>query len=223
MKRANYLKMKTEDQIPNDQSTTDLNDIANAAKELGFDAIKRGGLGLGTTFFQWLASIAAIYLLVLDRTQWKTNILTGLLSSLGAVQLSEVDQWILMTQSVDISKVSLLQCSTRHCRGDVGMWIAFIAVILRLFFPRHFPDWLELPGAIILIIVVAPSLFAYTIRGSWLGAAICLVIGCYLLQEHIRASGGFRNSFGRAHGISNTVGIILLLVYPVWYLIICFL
>lgn len=80
-------------------------------------------------------------------------------------------------------------------------------------------DWLELPGAIILIIVVAPNLFAYTIRGDWLGAAICLVIGCYLLQEHIRASGGFRNSFTRANGVSNSVGIILLLIYPVWFLI----
>ncbi|KAG8647872.1 hypothetical protein MANES_09G119850v8 [Manihot esculenta] len=24
-------------------------------------------------------------------------------------------------------------------RGEVGKWIAFIAVVLRLFFPRHFP------------------------------------------------------------------------------------
>lgn len=80
-------------------------------------------------------------------------------------------------------------------------------------------DWLELPGAMILIIVVAPNLFAHTIRGDWIGAAICLAIGCYLLQEHIRASGGFRNSFTRAHGVSNSIGIILLLVYPVWFLI----
>jgi len=24
-------------------------------------------------------------------------------------------------------------------RGEVGRWIAFVAVVLRLFFPRHFP------------------------------------------------------------------------------------
>ncbi|MQK95444.1 hypothetical protein EI021_29225, partial [Escherichia coli] len=64
-----------------------------------------------------------------------------------------------------------------------------------------------------------PGMFADTLRGMWVGVAICLIIGCYLLQEHIRASGGFRNSFTKAHGISNTVGIVLLLVYPVWVLI----
>ncbi|CAO2815118.1 unnamed protein product [Amaranthus hypochondriacus] len=199
MKRGDYLRMKTEDEISTDQISTDLNEIANAAKKLASDAIKLGGLGFGTTFLQWVASFSAIYLLVLDRTNWKTNILTGLL--------------------VPYIFFSLPGVLFHLLRGQVGMWIAFVAVILRLFFPQRFPDWLELPGAIILIIVVAPNLFAYTIRGDWLGAAICLVIGCYLLQEHIRASGGFRNSFTRANGVSNSVGIILLLIYPVWFLI----
>ncbi|KAG1368534.1 putative Cold-regulated 413 plasma membrane protein [Cocos nucifera] len=89
--------------------------------------------------------------------------------------------------------------------GDFGKWIAFIAVVLRLFFPRHFPDWLEMPGSLILLLVVAPSLFAHTIRNSLIGIFICLAIGCYLLQEHIRASGGFRNSFTKRHGISNSI------------------
>lgn len=80
-------------------------------------------------------------------------------------------------------------------------------------------DWLELPGALILLIVVAPSLFASTIRGDAIGEAICLIISCYLLQEHIRASGGFRNSFTKANGISNTIGIVLLFVFPVWALV----
>lgn len=30
-------------------------------------------------------------------------------------------------------------CLIWWCRGEVGKWIAFIAVVLRLFFPRHFP------------------------------------------------------------------------------------
>lgn len=57
------------------------------------------------------------------------------------------------------------------------------------------------------------------VRDHWVGVAICLAIGCYLLQEHIRASGGFRNSFTQSHGISNTLGIILLLVFPIWALL----
>ncbi|KOM25592.1 hypothetical protein LR48_Vigan123s001200 [Vigna angularis] len=99
--------------------------------------------------------------------------------------------------------------------GDVGKWIAFVAVVLRLFFPRHFPDWLEIPGSMILILIVAPDIFAQKLRNNWIGLAIDLFIGCYLLQEHIRASGGFRNSFTQKHGISNTLGILLLIVYPI--------
>ena len=81
-------------------------------------------------------------------------------------------------------------------------------------------EWMELPAALILLIVVAPSLISSTIRNSWIGVLICLVIACYLLQEHIRASGGFRNAFTKAHGISNTIGIVLLFVYPAWALVI---
>jgi hypothetical protein len=76
-----------------------------------------------------------------------------------------------------------------------------------------------LPAALILLIVVAPDLFANTCRSNAVGVIVCLIIACYLLQEHIRASGGFRDSFTKAHGISNTVGIILLLVFPIWTLV----
>ncbi|KAL9248491.1 Cold-regulated 413 plasma membrane protein 2-like protein [Drosera capensis] len=198
------LRMSTDTAAADATISSDPKQVSSnaAAKKLAAHAIKLGGLGFGTTFLQWFAAFAAIYLLILDRTNWKTNILTGLL-----------------VPYIFFSLPSLL---FDFFRGQVGKWIAFIAVILRLFFPQRFPDWLELPAAIILIIVVAPSLFADTVRGGWIGALICLVIGCYLLQEHIRASGGFRNSFTQPHGISNTVGIILLFVYPVWALIVDF-
>ncbi|KAL0332245.1 UNVERIFIED_CONTAM: cold-regulated plasma membrane protein 2 [Sesamum calycinum] len=139
------------------------------------------------------------YLLILDRTNWRTNMLTALL--------------------IPYIFFSFPAVLFNFFRGEVGKWIALIAVVLRLFFPRHFPDWLEMPGSLILLLVVSPSFFAHTLRDHWVGVAICLVIGCYLLQEHIRASGGFRNSFTRSHGISNTVGIILLLVFPIWALL----
>lgn len=80
-------------------------------------------------------------------------------------------------------------------------------------------DWLEMSGSLILLLVVSPHFFAHTLREHWAGVAICLAIGCYLLQEHVRATGGFRNSFTQSHGISNTIGIILLLVFPIWTLL----
>ncbi|XVF45826.1 hypothetical protein PTKIN_Ptkin02bG0238000 [Pterospermum kingtungense] len=199
MGQKSYLAMRTRQEAA-DLISSDIKELVFAAKKLANHTIKLGSLGFGTSFFEWIASFAAIYLLILDRTNWKTNILTSLL-----------------IPYIFLSLPSLLFSTFR---GDIGKWIAFIAVVLRLFFPRHFPDWLELPGALILLIVVAPSLFSSTIRNSWVGVVICLAIACYLLQEHIRASGGFRNSFTKAHGISNTVGIILLLVYPAWALVI---
>ncbi|GAA0138473.1 hypothetical protein LIER_00215 [Lithospermum erythrorhizon] len=175
MGRSNYLAMKT-DQDGTDLINQDLNDL------------------------KWVASFAAIYLLILDRTNWKTNMLTSLL--------------------VPYIFFSLPHGIFSLLRGDVGKWIAFVAVVLRLFFPRHFPDWLEMPGSLILLLEVAPGFFAHTLRDNWVGVAVCLLIGCYLLQEHIRASGGFRNSFSQSNGISNTLGIIMLLVFPVWALIV---
>nr|CAD1841392.1 unnamed protein product [Ananas comosus var. bracteatus] len=196
MGKMAYLAMES-DQVYGDLIESDLKEIGVAARRLANHAFRLGsGLGFGTTFLKFLASFAAIYLLILDRTNWRTNMLTGLLIP-----------YIFFTLP----------------SREVGKWIALIVVVLRLFFPRHFPDWLEMPGALILLLVVAPNFFAHTIRDHLVGVFICLFIGCYLLQEHIRASGGFRNAFTKSHGVSNTIGIILLFAYPVWRLVLYFL
>lgn len=202
-RNVEYLAMKTEQEMTQQLIESDLKEMGIAAKNLAHHAMRLGGLGFGTSFLKWVASFAAIYLLILDRTNWKTNMLTALL--------------------VPYIFLSLPSVLFNVLRGEFGKWVAFIAIVLRLFFPRHFPDWLEMPGSLILLLVAAPSFFAHTLRDSWVGVLICLIIGCYLLQEHIRASGGFRNSFTQTHGISNTLGIIALLVYPVWRLVLHFL
>ncbi|CAJ1933415.1 unnamed protein product [Sphenostylis stenocarpa] len=193
-------KMGLEEEAIVQLINSDFRDLSIAANQLAHHAIKLGGVGFAASFFGVIAAIAAIYLLILDRTNWKTNILTGLL--------------------IPYIFFSLPSFIFSVFRGEIGKWIAVIAVVLRLFIPRHFPDWLELPGALILLIVVAPSLFANTFRNDIVGVIVCLIIACYLMQEHIRASGGFRNSFTKAHGISNSIGIILLLVYPIWALVV---
>ncbi|XP_050363102.1 cold-regulated 413 plasma membrane protein 2-like [Argentina anserina] len=202
MGRVHYLAMKTDPVAAAELMNSDFNELEIAAKRFIRDATRLGGIGLGTSILKWLASCAAVYLLVLDRTNWRTNMLTSLL--------------------IPYIFFSLPWGIFNLLRGEVGSWIAFVAVVLRLFFPRQFPDWLEMPGSLILLLVVAPNFFAETLKESWVGILICLLIGCYLLQEHIRSSGGFRNSFTQSHGISNTLGIILLLVYPVWALVIHF-
>ncbi|KAI3837507.1 hypothetical protein MKW92_019571 [Papaver armeniacum] len=200
MVRTEYIQMKTDDKIA-EILGSDFQDLKLAARKYVDHAIKLGGLGIGTSFFQWLACLSAIYLLILQRTGWKTEMLTQLL--------------------IPYIFFSLPDVIFNFLRGDVGKWIAFVAVVLRLFFPKHFPDWLEMPAALILLLVVTPHLFAHSLRNhwSWIGVAICLAIACYLLQEHIRKAGGFRVSFTQPKGVSNTVGILLLMVYPVWALV----
>jgi len=203
--KPSYLKMRTDSDAgaASELIGSDLKDVGAAMKKLANHAVKLGGLGFGTSFLKWVACFAAIYLLILDRTNWKTNMLTSLL--IPYIYFS-LPTWLFGILS-----------------GEIGKWIAFVAVVLRLFFPKHFPDWLEMPGSLILLVVTAPSLLAYTIRGGIIGLFICLAIGCYLLQEHIRASGGFRNSFTKSNGISNSIGILLLFVYPVWALVLAIL
>ncbi|WOH13814.1 hypothetical protein DCAR_0933325 [Daucus carota subsp. sativus] len=198
MKQRGFIAMKT-DTMASEVLSSDFKELGEVAKKLANHAVTLGGLGFGTSFLAWVASFAAIYLLILDRTNWRTKILTALL--------------------VPYIFLTLPSILFNLFRGEFGKWIAFVAVVLRLFFPDHVPKHLEMPGALILILVVSPSFLADTIRNDWIGVAICLGIGCYLLQEHIRASGGFRNSFTKSHGVSNSVGIILLLVYPVWSLV----
>ncbi|XP_020988109.1 cold-regulated 413 plasma membrane protein 1 [Arachis duranensis] len=199
--KKSYLAMRREfEDEAAELIGSDLRDLGFAANKLAKNAVKLAAVsGAGVIVLESIASIAAIYLLILDRTNWNTNILTSLLIPYIFFSLPS---WIF-----------------GFFRGDVGKWIALIAVVLRLFFPRRFPEWLELPAALILLVVVAPGLFASTVRNNAVGVIICLAIACYLLQEHIRASGGFRNSFTKPHGISNTLGIILLLVYPIWTLV----
>ncbi|XP_010424898.1 PREDICTED: cold-regulated 413 plasma membrane protein 2 [Camelina sativa] len=201
MGRVDYLAMKTDDVDTLSLVNSDVEELKIAAKKLFTDVYELGGgLAFGVSFLKFTASFSAIYLLILDRTNWKTKMLTSLL----------IPYIFLSLPSVIFNFLS----------GDVGKWIAFVAVVLRLFFPKHFPDWLEMPGSLILLLVVSPHFLVHHIRGTWIGTVINLFIGCYLLQEHIRASGGFRNSFTQPRGVSNTLGIILLLVYPVWALIV---
>uniref|UniRef100_A0A9I9DPD3 Cold-regulated 413 plasma membrane protein 2 n=1 Tax=Cucumis melo TaxID=3656 RepID=A0A9I9DPD3_CUCME len=196
MVKPNHLKMVTDSDAA-DLISSDLRELGNAARKLATHAVKLGASGFTASFLQWIASFAAIYLLILDRTNWKTNILTSLLIPYIFFSLPG--------ESLENGLPLLLLCSVSSSRDDFQI--------------VYLINWLELPGALILLIVVAPSLFASTIRNDAIGEAICLIISCYLLQEHIRASGGFRNSFTKANGISNTIGIILLFVFPVWALV----
>jgi len=109
-----------------------------------------------------------------------------------------------------------------YLRGDIGAWIAFIAVVIRLFFSQKYPDLIngdmELPIAFVLLVVTAPKLIV-GVRGTVYSDVISLAIGAYLLWQHTNHAGGFRRAFGEARGGSNSFGILLLFIAPAWALI----
>ncbi|XP_024385780.1 cold-regulated 413 plasma membrane protein 1 [Physcomitrium patens] len=177
--------------------------LGAALSNLGMHLAAAAGItGSSTGLLQWLAVIAAIYLLVLDRTNWRTNLLTALLVPYLALQLPEVVFDFL--------------------RGGIGAWIAFAAVVIRLFFAQSFPNLihgdLELPVAFILLVVTAPKAIVH-FRGHFIGEIVCLVIGAYLLYQHTNHAGGFRRAFAETRGVRHTVGILLLFVAPAWSLL----
>jgi hypothetical protein len=167
---------------------------SHLASTVGLDASLTGLL-------QWLAVIAAIYLLVLNRTNWRTDLLTALLVPYLALQLP--------------------QPLFGYLRGDIGAWIAFIAVVIRLFFAQKYPDLIngdmELPIAFILLVVTAPKTIVH-VRGTLISDIVSLAIGAYLLFQHTNHSGGFRRAFGETRGGSHSFGILLLFVAPAWAL-----
>ncbi|KAM1151908.1 hypothetical protein FF1_034567 [Malus domestica] len=113
-----YMKMMTESDAA-DLISNDFKVLGAAAKKLAGHPVRLGSLGFGNSFLKWVASFAAIYLLILDRTNWKSNILTGLLIP-----------YIFFTLPSILFDIF---------RGEVGKWIAFVGVVLRLFFPKRFP------------------------------------------------------------------------------------
>nr|GEW99616.1 ribonuclease H-like domain-containing protein [Tanacetum cinerariifolium] len=134
---SDYLKMST-DPTASAAATSlinsDLQQLGQATKNLADHVIKLGvSGGLITTILQWFAFFAAVYLLVLDRTNWRTNMLTSLLVPYVFLTFPN---WLF----------GIL-------RGDIGRWILLVGVIVRLFFPHHFRDDLLLPGSIMLLVV----------------------------------------------------------------------
>lgn len=52
--------MRTDQQV-GDPISSDLHEMGTAAKKLVNDVIRLGSLGFGTTFLEWVASFAAMY------------------------------------------------------------------------------------------------------------------------------------------------------------------
>ncbi|CAO1948069.1 unnamed protein product [Urochloa humidicola] len=94
-------------------------------------------------------------------------------------------------------------------KGDYGRWIAFLGLLLRLFY--FIPGELELPLSTILLVMIAPYQFT-ELRESAGGAILSTAIAVYLTFQHFTGVGSLRKAFGRELMIATLAIITLMLV-----------
>ncbi|KAK1382091.1 Cold-regulated 413 inner membrane protein 2, chloroplastic [Heracleum sosnowskyi] len=102
-------------------------------------------------------------------------------------------------------------------KGEYGVWTAFFALLLRLFF--DIPGELELPFNALLIVLVAPYQIL-NLRGKLEGVILSLTIAGYLAFQHFSGAGSLRKAFDQG-SIVATICIICVLAVPFLLLIGC--
>ncbi|CAO2204284.1 unnamed protein product [Urochloa humidicola] len=95
-------------------------------------------------------------------------------------------------------------------KGDYGRWLAFLGLLLRLFY--FIPGELELPLSIILLVMTAPYQFI-VLRGSEDGAILSMAIVVYLTFQHFIGVGSLRKAFGRESIVATLAIITLMLLF----------
>ncbi|XVF87218.1 hypothetical protein PTKIN_Ptkin18bG0101200 [Pterospermum kingtungense] len=93
-------------------------------------------------------------------------------------------------------------------KGEYGLWAAFLALLVRLFF--YIPGELELPFLALLLVIVAPHQ-VMNIRGAQEGAIIALVIAAYLAFRHFSGVGSLQKAFDQG-SIIATIAIVCITV-----------
>ncbi|KAM0854235.1 hypothetical protein ACQ4PT_050558 [Festuca glaucescens] len=96
-------------------------------------------------------------------------------------------------------------------KSEYGLWTAFLALLVRLFF--SVPGELELPLSTMLLVSVAPYQ-VMNLRGTQGGAIVSLALTAYLAFQHFTRTGGIGKAFDQG-SIIATVAIICITVVNV--------
>lgn len=99
-------------------------------------------------------------------------------------------------------------------KGEYGIWAAFLALLVRLFF--YIPGELELPFMALLLVIVAPHQ-VMNLRGTQEGAIIAVLIAVYLGFQHFSRT-SLQKSFEQG-SIVATIAIICIAVASLLFLI----
>eukprot|EP00897_Mesotaenium_endlicherianum_P006239 jgi/Mesen1/5643/ME000286S04853 len=149
--------------------------------------------------FRWILIIAAIFLLAIDQTEWRSEMLVGLL--------------------VPIIFFNLPHLLWNFFRGEWGHWIALIVVLGILYTPPvYIPGPTNLWISIILLIVVSPSplvALRHNLWGPLLSLVVAIVLGVQHLSDRHHESGA-QGAFTDSKRLPTTVAIFVVFLVPIY-------
>ncbi|GMN43369.1 hypothetical protein TIFTF001_012574 [Ficus carica] len=161
---------------------------------------KKGSRGSGAVCYaapltvrnlQWISTVSSVILMLARGTAVQKSFVVPLF----AVQApASVIAWI---------------------KGEYGIWTAFLALLVRLFF--FIPGELELPFLALLFVIVAPYQ-VMNLRGTQEGAIISLVIAAYLAFQHFSRTGSLQRAFDQG-AIVATLAIVSITAVSILLLI----
>ncbi|XP_023921471.2 cold-regulated 413 plasma membrane protein 4 [Quercus suber] len=143
-------------------------------------------------WFQWGGTIFALFLLILNRTGRRSSLQTTLLV-------------LYLVTSFPTALFKIL-------RGQIGCWVAFLAIAANLYFPQTFPV------SRFLLFVVTPDWLTDRLRDGIVSGIVCLVIGVSLVITEVRGIGGLGNCQCTFHCFGCCLGIAFLFFFTIRYL-----
>ncbi|XP_031270734.1 cold-regulated 413 plasma membrane protein 1-like isoform X1 [Pistacia vera] len=146
----------------------------------------------GRTSFQWGGTVFALFLLLLNRTGRRSHLQTNLLV-------------LYLFTSFPTVLFKIL-------RGQVGCWVAFLAVGANLFYPQ------TCPVARFILFVIAPDWLADELRDGIAAGIFCLIMGVLLVIIEIRETRGFRDFECSFYCFGYIIGIFFLFFFTISYL-----
>ncbi|KAM7255970.1 hypothetical protein ACFE04_011711 [Oxalis oulophora] len=123
--------------------------------------------------------------------------------------LSAISQAVLtFVKDSAVNKCLLVPLFTLHApenviswiKGEYGVWTAFLALLVRLFF--NIPVELELPFMALMMVIVAPHQ-VLNLRGTKEGGIIGLVIAAYLVYQHFSRAGTLERAFDQSSIVAS--------------------
>ncbi|KAM0072001.1 putative cold-regulated 413 protein [Helianthus debilis subsp. tardiflorus] len=139
-----------------------------------------------TANFQWICTISAAVLMFAKGTAIQKSFLVPFFALQAPASLVS---WI---------------------KGEYGIWTAFLALLVRLFF--YIPGELELPFIALLMVILLPHQIA-NLRGRQEGVVLSLVVAAFLAFQHFTRIGSLRRAFDQG-SIIATLAVLCIVTVP---------